>query len=226
MDWEWYSDINTSRLFLHILLKANWEDKKWKGMSILRGQLVTSHENLKNETGLTISEIRTSIRHLQMTGELTSKGTNKNTVFTVVNYDKYQSVSKQNSNEITINSQSIDNLLTTTKEVKELKNIKNKDIGVRFAPPTIDDVNAYCNEKGVAVDPERFIDFYESKGWMIGKNKMKDWKAAVRNWSRQGNNAKGDKNQNGDIRAKTESSGEGLTSQAIRAGAGKEFEGF
>lgn len=56
---------------------------------------------------------------------------------------------------------------------------------MRFTPPTIQDVKAYCIERGNEVNPERFIDFYESKGWMVGKNKMKDWKAAVRNWERK-----------------------------------------
>ena len=48
----------------------------------------------------------------------------------------------------------------------------------------MDDVRAYCTERGNSVDPQSFVDFYESKGWMIGKNKMKDWKAAVRTWER------------------------------------------
>ena len=51
-----------------------------------------------------------------------------------------------------------------------------------FIPPTVEEVSAYCTERGNNVDPQAFIDFYESKGWMIGKNKMKDWKAAVRTW--------------------------------------------
>lgn len=51
-----------------------------------------------------------------------------------------------------------------------------------FNPPTVEEVRAYCTERGNAVVPEAFIDFYESKGWMVGKNKMKDWKAAVRTW--------------------------------------------
>ena len=54
----------------------------------------------------------------------------------------------------------------------------------RFTPPTVDEVRAYMLERGTTSDPERFVDFYESKGWMVGKNKMKDWKAAVRNWER------------------------------------------
>ena len=54
----------------------------------------------------------------------------------------------------------------------------------RFVPPTVEDVAGYVREIGCAVDPERFVDFYASKGWMVGKTRMKDWKAAVRNWAR------------------------------------------
>ena len=54
----------------------------------------------------------------------------------------------------------------------------------RFTPPSVGEVRAYCQERGNQVDPQRFVDFYESKGWMIGKNKMKDWKSAVRTWER------------------------------------------
>ena len=46
-------------------------------------------------------------------------------------------------------------------------------------------VRAYCQERGNKVDPQAFVDFYESKGWMVGKNKMKNWKAAVRTWVRK-----------------------------------------
>lgn len=54
----------------------------------------------------------------------------------------------------------------------------------RFIPPTVDEVAAYCQERGNGLDPETFVDFYASKGWMVGKNPMKDWKAAVRTWER------------------------------------------
>ena len=54
----------------------------------------------------------------------------------------------------------------------------------RFIPPTLTDVKQYCEERNNHVDAERFIDFYESKGWMVGKSKMKDWKAAVRTWEK------------------------------------------
>lgn len=58
----------------------------------------------------------------------------------------------------------------------------------RFIKPTLDEVQAYCLERQNSVDPESFIDFYESNGWKVGKNPMKDWKAAVRTWERRDNN--------------------------------------
>ena len=68
------------------------------------------------------------------------------------------------------------------------KNSKEK----RFAPPSLDDVSAYIKEKGYSVDAEAFIDFYTSKGWKIGKDTMKDWRAAVRTWARRDNKPKKD----------------------------------
>lgn len=55
----------------------------------------------------------------------------------------------------------------------------------RFIPPTVEEVKAYCQERRNDVDPQRFVDFYETKGWMVGKNKMKDWRAAVRTWEKR-----------------------------------------
>lgn len=55
----------------------------------------------------------------------------------------------------------------------------------RFSPPTVDEVRAYCTEKGYAVDADRFVDYYTSNGWRVGKNPMKDWRAAVRTWNRK-----------------------------------------
>lgn len=54
----------------------------------------------------------------------------------------------------------------------------------KFKPPTLEEVKAYCEERKNGVDPQQFIDFYSAKGWMIGKNKMVDWKSAVRTWEK------------------------------------------
>lgn len=67
---------------------------------------------------------------------------------------------------------------------KENKKENEKREVKRFAPPTLDEVQAYCSERGNSVDPERFLDYYTSNGWKVGKNPMKDWKAAVRSWER------------------------------------------
>ena len=56
--------------------------------------------------------------------------------------------------------------------------------GKRFDPPTVEEVQAYCSERNNSVDAQTFVDFYASKGWLVGKNPMKDWKAAVRTWER------------------------------------------
>lgn len=75
--------------------------------------------------------------------------------------------------------------------VNDNVNVKKKDTSVskekasRFIPPTLEDIKTYCEEKGYKLDYDRFIDYYTSNGWMVGKNKMKDWRACVRNWARK-----------------------------------------
>ena len=66
-------------------------------------------------------------------------------------------------------------------DIKEKESKKKKP--AVFTPPTVAEVDQYAREKGYSIDSQRFVDFYECKGWMVGKNKMKDWKAAVRNWA-------------------------------------------
>ena len=74
-------------------------------------------------------------------------------------------------------------------KVKDKEKIKETHLSVskeklRFSPPTLEDVTAYCRERGNKVDAQRFIDFYASKGWRVGTSPMKDWRAALRNWER------------------------------------------
>lgn len=67
INWEWYQDSNTFKLFIHLLLLANYEDKYWKGVLIKRGQLVTSREHLATGAGLSEQNVRTSLKKLQQT---------------------------------------------------------------------------------------------------------------------------------------------------------------
>lgn len=119
LEWGWYSNINTCRLFIHMLLKANWKDGNFQGKAIHRGSFVSSIGNLATETNLTIDEIRTALKHLISTKEITKQSFNKYTVFTVTNYEVYQAIPKQITSQSPSNSQSIPNLFPTIEERKK-----------------------------------------------------------------------------------------------------------
>lgn len=138
LEWEWYKNINTCRLFFHFLLKANWKDGRFEGNDVPRGAFVTSVKKLALETALTEDEVRTALLHLIQTGEVTKQTTNKFTVITVSNYELYQEIPKQNPNSSQTdtelfpnNSHSIPNLFPTIEEEKESKEGKqvNKETG-------------------------------------------------------------------------------------------------
>ena len=97
------------------------------------------------------------------------------------------------------------NVLDNNTSINTTSNITNeyiyksdKPTRKRFVPPSIEDVQAYCLERNNNVDAERFINHYTSNGWMVGKNKMQNWKAAVRTWEKNGYNAKTPKRSNTD----------------------------
>jgi hypothetical protein len=75
-----------------------------------------------------------------------------------------------------------ESILPKEKEKEKRKKRKEVTPPRRFTPPTVEQVQAYCKERGNAVDPQRFVDFYTAKGWRVGNQAMKDWKAAVRTW--------------------------------------------
>lgn len=134
VDWEWYCDLNTKSLFIHLLLKANYKRKRWQGNRIDRGQLVTSIKSLSSETGISEQSVRTSLNKLKSTGEITTKSTNRFTIVTVCNYETYQSQSCETNNpsndQSTINQQSTNKQLTTTnKENKENKETRYDGLG-------------------------------------------------------------------------------------------------
>lgn len=185
LQWGWYGDTNTKAVFIHCLLKANWKPGEWRGIHYEAGQFITSLQTLAVETNLTVSQVRTSIRHLKMTGEIADLSQGNYRVITVNNWVEYQGGDKPDDRLVTDESQTLSRPLTTGIEVKKKD---NKDIYINnnrtFKKPSVEDVKEYCLERGNNVDPESFVSFYESKGWMVGKNHMKDWKAAVRTWEK------------------------------------------
>ena len=125
-DWEWYDDINTKVLFLHLLLKVNHKDKNWRNTVVKRGELITSSFNLAKETQLTRQQIRLSLSKLISSGDIVKKTTNKYTHLTICNYSSYQDTQKENNQQTTIKQPTNNHQTTTTKEVKN-ERIKEKE---------------------------------------------------------------------------------------------------
>ncbi len=123
-DWEWFGDPNTMLLFFHLLIMANIVDKKWQGKIIKRGDLITSVSSLKKRTGISIRSIRTALDKLKSTNELTIKTTSNYTYISIHNYNNYNEVTNQTTND----RQTTDKRPTTTKEYKNVRiEEKNKN---------------------------------------------------------------------------------------------------
>ena len=100
----------------------------------------------------------------------------------VCSTDEVQTYNERNTNVIRTNGNTNTNTNTTNTKVLE-----SKKTAARFIPPSVEEVRAYCQERKNSVNPEQFVDFYSSKGWKIGNQTMKDWKAAVRTWEKREN---------------------------------------
>lgn len=96
VNWEWYDDTVTKCVFLHLLLTANFKATKWQGVDLKPGELITSYGNLSKRLQLSVKQIRTALNKLKRTGEVAIKTSNRFSVITLVNWDKYQSKQSQN----------------------------------------------------------------------------------------------------------------------------------
>lgn len=121
LEWEWWEDINVSRVYLYLLLSANHRTKQWKSTTCSTGQVITSLATIKRQTKLSLRSVRTALEKLEATHHLTRKTTNKYTIISLSNWDKYQS---QNDTQ---NDTPPDKRATTNKNVKEEKNINIKN---------------------------------------------------------------------------------------------------
>lgn len=92
---------------------------------------------------------------------------------------------KPNKNQDKDKDMDMDMDLEMEKEYRDADKPPSHSVSSRFIPPSVDEVKAYCVERGNGIDPQHFVDFYASKGWMVGKDEMKDWKASVRTWEKR-----------------------------------------
>lgn len=180
-------------VWIHILLNANYEDKEWRGEIVERGSFITSVSSLSHETGLSEGEVRGALERLIKCKQINKQTTNRLTKIIVCDYDSYQgfdNAGRQANDEQTV-KQTTNEPATIEEEKKPIIDIK-KDANAskeksyrRFVKPTVEQVRAYCAENNYQINAADFVDFYESKGWVVGKSPMKDWKAAVRTWIRK-----------------------------------------
>lgn len=134
LDWEWFQKPEMVQLWLYLLLKANHREREWQGRTIRHGQLFAGRQKIQAETGLSEQTVRTCLRRLRETGEITTEPTRQGTLITIVKWDKFQDYDgyinlppNHQANQQPTNSQPTGNQqLTTNKNVKNEKNEKNE----------------------------------------------------------------------------------------------------
>ena len=188
--WLWKETPFTYGLaWVDLLLLANWEDKKmpYKGEIILckRGDVNLSFLSLAKRWGWSRWKVKNFIDLLVSDEMVVVNATTHRTTITIVNYDKFQFLPTTDcTTDHTTDRQQTIQQADITKKDKNIKKDKNNNV-CHFVPPTLEEVKAYCQERENSVDAERFVDFYTSKGWKVGNQPMKDWKAAIRTWERK-----------------------------------------
>lgn len=126
-EWEWYDNPFVKAIFLHCLIKANDKAKKWRDLTLKRGQFVTSYEKLAASNGITIQQTRTALKQLQLTNEIEYQSTNQYTVITVKNFNLYQATNTQKikADNPPTNKQNEGQVTTTNNIYKDTNNIYN-----------------------------------------------------------------------------------------------------
>lgn len=179
--------------WIDLLLLANHSDKTiifdGQKMVITRGQYLTSVRKLSERWHWSVNRTLRYLRLLEELEMIHRESNAKRTLITVVNYGVYQVTgnthgdSNGNSNGDTDEHTDGDTDGSQTINVNKLNKLNKKRVS--FTPPTVEEVKAYCQERNNNVNPQSFVDFYQSKGWKVGNTSMKDWKACVRTWEQR-----------------------------------------
>jgi hypothetical protein len=243
--WEWYDEPNTFRLFMHLLLSVNYEDKKWRGKVIKKGQMITSLGKLSEQTGLSVQQVRTALKNLESTHEITHEGNRNYSTISILKWDDYQQNNTQPTHEITQSQQSDNKQITTTKEINNKINNNNPPISpqkptkVSLEELSIDHIDDWLNQKRVhgkylQIDEhrllEKFKDFCISTGRDKGQKAYKDYVAAFRNsfeWDNAPRKGKGNEtNRYGNRQSNSERADDALAEHLanIRAEVGLDGE--
>ena len=124
-EWEWYTDADTMRVFIHLLLKANHKEHCWKGMTVHRGECIVGRKELAAELKISEQRVRTALLHLKSTNEITIKSTNKFSLITIEKWALYQlddgGATSKSTNNPTINQPATNQQLTTNNNERKKK---------------------------------------------------------------------------------------------------------
>ena len=187
LQWEWYGDPLMVATLTHLLLKANWKDNKWRGVDVKRGQFITSRTRLAEEIGLTERKLRTCLERMQESGEITCETTNRYTVITICNYDRYQEKENTkrpakrptNDQQTTNKRPTNDQQTTTTSEViEEQINYKSKEEQTGVPAPAREgdfDFETYGVMHNVKLKPAQYRHLVESYGEETAKEVIDDF---------------------------------------------------
>lgn len=183
INWEWYSNKNDRLVWLHCLLKANWNDGYFEGKKIPRGSFVTSYKNLSKEIGISTQQLRTSLKHLKSTHNLTQETNKQFSIITINNYDLYQAINTQPNKRATNEQQTINNNIRNNKKLKEEEKIYKKEKYGIFE-------NVLLSKDEYLKLKERFNDYQEKidnlSSYIASKGvKYKSHYATILNWSRK-----------------------------------------
>lgn len=126
LDWEWYTDGHTMRVFIHLLLTASTKDKKWRGHTVPKGSVVIGRKKLAEKLKIGEQSVRTALKHLELTNEVTIKKTTQFSMITMVNWEEYQGANHPANQQLTIDQPTGNQRLTTSKESKESKEEDNR----------------------------------------------------------------------------------------------------
>lgn len=224
LTWGWYGDTNTLRVFLHILLKANYEPSEYRGHKIGRGECVFGRKKWAKELGLSERQIRTALEHLKSTNEITIKSTNKFSVISVVKWEFWQieegKVTTKSTNKESNERPTTDQQPTTSKESKNIRNTTKHSKG----HPKLEEIRAYVAENNLSIDADYFYKYYETAGWVDNKGKpIKNWKLKALNWNKreEERNVGNSKERMGQTHNRgTEQKGRGVSGAADGSGSG------
>ena len=200
--WASKEPFDRRSAWIDLLLSVNHADAKifvdGNLVQIKRGQMLTSYRKLAAQWGWSRGKVTRFLDVLQMDNMITLQctlgGTTNGTTLTIVNFDKYQigRDTYDDTHDTTVDT-TVEPLMIprsdTNNKNNNVNNENNDNKRALFSPPSLSDVCDYCIERGNNIDPEQFIAYYESNGWLVGgRTKMKDWKAAIRNWEKRQKN--------------------------------------